>query len=266
MNYFIRTANEGILVTFPYLGMLVYLFDCIKNIYGRTSCPFGYHLYVEKMIVSCLCPCDNIYKSTPEQFREDNRRVYKWMKRENGYVQGWVYVNPEYQKESLDEIDLAVNEYGMIGIKLECGCVCTDPLYRPIMEKAAFYNIPILQHARFKITGCLQGESTPTDLAVLAREFPQLTIIMAHIGGDWQRGIKAVRYFPNVLIDLSGSIVDCGMVEKAVDELGAERILFGTDLPDIDFWSNLGKIESAEITNEQKNLILYGNAKRLFKR
>ena len=219
---------------------------------------------VEKIIVSCLCPCDGIYKPTPAQFREDNRRVYEWMKKENGYVHGWAYVNPEHQKESLDEIDIAVNEYGMLGIKLECGCVCTDPLYKPIMEKAAFYNIPILQHTWFKITGCIPGESTPTDVAALAKEFPEVTIVMAHIGGDWQRGIKAVRDLPNVLIDICSSIVDCGMIEKAVEELGAERVLFGTDLPDIGFWTNFGKIESAEITEVEKKMILFENAERVF--
>ena len=153
-----------------------------------------------------------------------------------------------------------MNEYGMIGIKLEC--VCTDPRYRPIMEKAESLGIPILQHSWFKITGCIPGESTPSDVAVLAKEFPQVTIIMAHLGGDWQRGIKAVQDLPNVLVDICGSIVDCGMIETAVAELGAERILFGTDLPDIGLWTNLGKVEGAEITSEQKNLILYENANR----
>jgi predicted TIM-barrel fold metal-dependent hydrolase len=86
---------------------------------------------------------------------------------------------------------------------------------------------------------------------------------MAHIGGDWQRGIKAVRDLPNVMIDICGSIVDCGMIEMAVEELDAGRILFGTDLPDIGFWSNLGKVTGADITDEQKNLILYENAVRL---
>lgn len=218
---------------------------------------------VEKVVVSCLEPCDGVYKPTPEQFREDNARVYEWMKKEEGYVHGWVYVNPEHERESLDEIDRAINEYGMTGIKLECGCVCTDPRYIPIMEKAQSLNIPILQHTWFKITGCIDGESVPEDVVSLARDFPKVKIIMAHIGGDWQRGIKAVRGLPNVLIDICGSIVDCGAIEMAVEELGAERIFFGTDLPDIDFWTNLGKVEGADITDEQKKLILYDNAARL---
>jgi len=134
-----------------------------------------------------------------------------------------------------------------------------------VMEKAESLGIPVLQHAWFKITGCIPGESTPVDVVALARGFPGVTIIMAHIGGDWQRGIKAVRDLPNVLVDTSGSIVDCGMIEEAVAELGAKRILFGTDLPDIDFWTNLGKIDGAEITAEQRSLILHGNASRLLR-
>lgn len=220
---------------------------------------------VVKVFVSCLNPCDGVYKPTPEQFREDNARVYGWMRREQGYVEGWVYVNPEHQQESLDEIDRAINEYGMLGVKLECGCVCTDPRYDAIMEKAEALSIPILQHTWYKETGCIPGESTPADVAVLARHFPNVRIVMAHLGGDWQRGIKAVRRLPNVLVDICGSIVDCDMVEQAVAELGAERVLFGTDLPDIDFWTNLGKVEGADISRKQKQLILYGNAAGLLR-
>lgn len=218
---------------------------------------------VEKVVVSCLDPPDGVYKPSPEQFRENNARVHEWMRREEGFVEGWVYVNPEHREASLDEIDRGVNEYGMTGIKLECGCVCVDPRYRPIMEKAAALSVPILQHTWYKATGCIPGESIPSDVARLAREFPEVTIVMAHLGGDWQRGVKAVRDLPNVLVDICGSIVDCGMIEEAVLSLGAERVLFGTDLPDIGFWTNFGKVEGAEITPEEKHLILYENAKRL---
>ncbi|MCK4305444.1 MAG: amidohydrolase [Candidatus Eisenbacteria sp.] len=216
-----------------------------------------------KVIVSCLNPCDGIYKPSPEQFREDNARVYQWMRKESGFVEGWAYVNPEFPEESLDEIDRAVNEYGMVGIKLECGCVCTDARYGAIMEKAISLNLPVLQHTWFKITGCIQGESTPLDVASMARDFPQVRIIMAHMGGDWQRGIKAVRDLPNVSADISGSIVDCGMVEEGVAELGAGRILFGTDLPDIDLWTSLGKVMGSEISCRDREMILYENAARL---
>ncbi len=229
----------------------------------RHTCDLEQSAGVVKIVVSCLEPCDGDYKPTPEQFRRNNARVHEWMRRETDFVEGWAYVNPEHERESLDEIDRAINEYGMKGIKLECGCVCTDPHYRPIMVIADSLGIPVLQHSWFKITGCIPGESVPHDIAALARDFPGVTIIMAHMGGDWQRGIKAVRSLPNVLVDTSGSIVDCGMIEEAVEELGAERILFGTDLPDIDFWTNLGKIEGAAISAEQKRLILYGNASRL---
>ncbi len=73
-----------------------------------------------------------------------------------------------------------------------------------------------------------------------------------------------MRDLPNVHVDTSGSIVDCGMIETAVAELGAGRILFGTDLPDIDFWGNLGKVTGADITPDEKDMILYRNAARLF--
>ena len=55
---------------------------------------------VVKMVVSCLAPYDSVYKPTPEQFREDNARAHKWMRREEGFVEGWAYVNPEHRQGS----------------------------------------------------------------------------------------------------------------------------------------------------------------------
>jgi len=216
-----------------------------------------------KIAVSCLEPMDGIYKPTPKQFRANNARVHEWMRREEGFVEGWAYVNPLHLKESLEEIERARDEYGMVGVKLECGAVCTDLRAEAVVEKAASLGMPVLHHCWFKITGCIPGESIPEDVATLAGDIPEASIVMAHIGGDWQRGIKAVRDLSNVLVDTSGSIAESGMIETAVAELGAERVLFGTDLPDIDLWTNLGKIESAGITRREKEIILYENAAKL---
>ena len=88
-------------------------------------------------------------------------------------------------------------------------------------------------------------------------------MIHAHIGGggDWERTIRAMRYAsPNVYCDVSGSNLDDGQVELAVAELGPERVLYGSDGT---MSGCVGKVIDATITDEERELIFWGNAERI---
>ena len=63
--------------------------------------------------------------------------------------------------------------------------------------------------------------------AIRERDF-----ILAHIGGggDYAHTFPAVVDRPNIYPDLSGSGVDRGMLDAAVEALGAKRLLWGSDL------------------------------------
>jgi predicted TIM-barrel fold metal-dependent hydrolase len=142
--------------------------------------------------------------------------------------------------------------------------VPSAPELDPIVERAASLNAPILQHTWFKATGNLPGESTPLDLAELARRHPNIPLICSHVGGDWERGIRgAIRATRNVYIDVAGFDPTAGAVEMAVRELGSERILFGSDAGVRTFASQLGKVMGAEIPEAARKQILGGNLKRL---
>jgi predicted TIM-barrel fold metal-dependent hydrolase len=94
---------------------------------------------------------------------------------------------------------------------------------------------------------------------------PDLPIIMAHMGGDlWWEGIAAARESPNLYVDPCGTCADADKIGVAVRELGAERMLFGSDYTLFDPAYTLGMIEDADLSAEQRALILYGNAQRLF--
>jgi predicted TIM-barrel fold metal-dependent hydrolase len=86
---------------------------------------------------------------------------------------------------------------------------------------------------------------------------------MAHVGGDWEIGAVVVKDCKNVLVDTSGSIFDAGMVEYAVKLLGAERVVYGSD--NCDMAGQLAKVLAAEITSEEKRMILAENIERVMK-
>ncbi|MEQ1828874.1 MAG: amidohydrolase family protein, partial [Pirellula sp.] len=121
----------------------------------------------------------------------------------------------------------------------------------------------VFQHSWLKVNGNLAGESTPMDVAALAARHPNAKLICGHAGGDWEQGIRAVRSFRNVAIELAGGDPISGFTEMALRELGAERIVFGSDAPGRSFATQLAKVEGAGMGEDAKRMVLSGNLKRM---
>jgi predicted TIM-barrel fold metal-dependent hydrolase len=113
------------------------------------------------------------------------------------------------------------------------------------------------------VNGNGPGESTPQDLVELARRHPQAAFIDAHTGGDWERGIRAHRATKNIATCVAGFDPTAGVVEMAVRELGAERVIYGSDASGRTFASQLAKVTGAEIPESAKRLILGENLRRM---
>ncbi len=203
------------------------------------------------------------YDPSPEEVRQDNDEALRALKRFPDHAFGFVYLNPKHTQASLDEINRCVREGPMVGVKLLAAEHCNEPTLDPIIERATELKAPVLQHTWLKITGNLPGESTPMELAELAARHPQATLICGHSGGDWERGLRAIRPHPHIYADLSGGDPTAGFTETAVRELGAERVLFGSDVGGRGFASQLGKVLGADIPDSAKRLILGENLRRL---
>jgi len=178
---------------------------------------------------------------------------------------GLCYLNPCHTKSSLKEIERCIIKGKMIGIKLWIACLASEAKISSIAELAQNLGIPILQHAWNKSQGNLKHESTPEDIVKLAIRFPKLKIIMAHLTGCGAEGLKVIMPYSNIYVDTAGGDPETILLEKAVSELGAQRILFGSDAPGRSFASQLGRIMGSAITKREKNFILTENFLRLFK-
>lgn len=132
-----------------------------------------------------------------------------------------------------------------------------------IFEFAAAHKALILAHS-----GC--PGSFPEDFMPFANRYPDATLILAHLGnsedGNISRQVHAMKRVEagNVYVDTSSArSIQSGLIEWAVSEIGPERILFGTDSPCYFPASQKARIEYAEIDEDAKRAILYGNAARL---
>src|SRR6266550_809067 len=79
------------------------------------------------------------------------------------------------------------------------------------------------------------------------------------------RCIRVVRAQKQMAVDLAGSDPTAGFTEMAVRELGAERVIYGSDVPGRSFASQLAKVYGANITESARRLILGENLKRLLR-
>ncbi|NOX98532.1 MAG: amidohydrolase family protein [Verrucomicrobia bacterium] len=200
---------------------------------------------------------------SPDDLRRQNDAVLEAIEAFPDRLFGFVYLNPKHVQTSLDELERCVAKGPMVGVKLWIAQSCADPTIDPIIKRAAELNAVIFQHAWYKTGGNNPGESTPDDVATLAKRFPNLPLVCGHTGGNWELGIPAIRAHKNISIGIAGSDPTAGFVEMAVRELGAERILYGSDAPGRSFASQLAKVLGANISQKDKNLILGGNLKKL---
>lgn len=204
------------------------------------------------------------YDPTPEGIRDCNTHAAQIVERYPAQAYSFCYLNPAHEPAFIAaELDRCIGDFGMKGIKLWIAVNARDERLAAVMEGARRHGVPVLHHAWYKATGYVYNESTPADIRDLALRYPDVPIIMAHLNGCGVRGVLDIKDLPNVYIDTSGSQPDAGFTEFAVAELGAARVLFGSDAPIRDYTVQLAKVQGANISETARRQILGENTARL---
>ncbi|WP_144935400.1 amidohydrolase family protein [Paenibacillus sp. 32O-W] len=221
----------------------------------------GDRLGVRLFVGSSICNYEHY--PTWEQVRLANDDMVAVTRRYPDRVAGYCYVNPRHGEKALADFRRRIEDQGMIGLKLWVATLCNDPLAFPFIEQAIAYRAPILVHSWRKAVGQLPYESTAGHVADLARRYPEARIIMAHMGGQVESAMNVIAPYPNVSTDTSGTPIGAHEVALAVERLGADRVIFGSDLPGACLASNLGKVLCAGLSPEAVKQITKGNMSRL---
>jgi predicted TIM-barrel fold metal-dependent hydrolase len=207
------------------------------------------------------------YFPSPDDVTRGNDAMLEICAAEPDRVRMFVTVNPNYTTHALNEIERCVAR-GAIGVKLLASRRADDPLLDPVAELAAERALPVLhhiwQHRRREWPS--QEISDGVDLARLACRHTNATFILAHIGGggDYMHTFPAIAGVPNILPDLSGSGVDRGMLDAALEALGANRLLWGCDLTMETGLAKLRALEVIGLNAEDMSAIRWRNAARIF--
>jgi predicted TIM-barrel fold metal-dependent hydrolase len=210
----------------------------------------------------------------PEQVREHNDVVIKAVRQFPDRFVGFFTLNPFYRKESMEEMKRCV-DLGMAGYKGYTQVKVNDPLYYPIIEKLIDLKMIVFMHAfcqlgmagyRMKYDiGRFPGTTIPEDMAEAAGRYPGAMFQFAHIagGGDWEYECKILKPYPNIYVDTGGSNNEENIIDFAIEQLGEDRILFGTD--DC-YHHGVGKVLASNATESQKRKIFFDNYNNILRK
>jgi hypothetical protein len=174
---------------------------------------------------------------------------------------------------------------GFKGVKLLPVNRCyrlSDPACRPFLEKATELGANLIIHYGVSVDpGADLRYADPLDLSPVARDFGDLTFVIAHFGAGWFEEVLKLAYARhNVCVDTSGTNnwrdfmpyeLSLGDVfSRSIGALGADRLLFGTDsgttAPYREWikYQQMRTLEEIGLSDTDRDLVLRANAVRIF--
>jgi hypothetical protein len=161
-----------------------------------------------------------------------------------------------------DEVKRCREELGFVALKLQPQYTGINPLWarhRYVFETAAGSGMTLIWH-----TGSGIPYSLPSLMMPVARDFPGLSIVLAHCGGGGLllgEAIVAAQFCPNIYLELSTLMPN--HVLEVLSHIAPERLLTGSDLIEntaVEF----DKVLGLDVEHEVKREMLSGTALRLF--
>ncbi len=192
------------------------------------------------------------------------------------------------RKESASLVDRAISEWGMRGLKLHpgAGFSPSDDAAYPLYEIVARHHLPVVIHTGPVGQPLYSQYSQPVHIDKAAADFPQVNFVAAHMGYGWYpEALTIASSKPNIYLDFAGWQLEAvrnpgefiSVLRLALDKLGKDRIMFGSDWPFFrrvlsqDKWVSLirelpchGQDAGMRFTEDEVQAITGENARRLF--
>jgi len=165
-------------------------------------------------------------------------------------------VNP-WQPDAAAEVRRCVSDWKFKGLKLHPtinGFHLADPiLVDPLFEEAGDLGIPIIVH------GASDLYNAPPEFAEMARRFPRVKLLMAHMGFFWsvEQAISYAKEIPNLYLETSRAPIF--EIATAVLKAGAGKVIWGTDSPFVDYEWEFKKMERCSPDKAAYDRVVGGN-------
>ena len=210
----------------------------------------------------------------PESFEVPYERVHKVCQEHPERFSGLAGIDPFRGMKGLNDLEVAVKEYGFVGAHLYphwCELPPNHRKYYPYYAKCCELEIPIMMQVGHNLIYSknrrLPSVGKPIYLDQVAIDFPELKLIGIHIGIPWTEEMismcwkhenvytagdaYAPKYWPEAFIHYANSY-------------GKHKVMFGTDWPVIDPIRAVDEFNNLNFKDSSKELVLRENAIRVF--
>lgn len=210
--------------------------------------------------------CETTYGS-----KSNNDSVIEFCKAFPNKFYGFVGLDPHKGMKAIEELKMCVNELGFRGAAVDpylAQIYAHDAKYYPIYSKCCELDVPIIftTGPATLVPGAIIDHVAPRSIDVVARDFPELKIVISHGGYPWvNEAIIVAQRNANVYIDLS-EYEFSPMAEayvQAANTMIPEKILYASAHPFIDFRDALNTYEKLPFNPDVRQKIMHDNAAKL---
>jgi predicted TIM-barrel fold metal-dependent hydrolase len=186
---------------------------------------------------------------------------------------GFAWVEDPKRPEAVAELETAVLDHGLMGLKLHPGLHAfspSQPEVMPLIRRAAELGVPVLIHCYPWPSGYYEN-NLPHHIDSLMKAVPEAIIIVGHMGQVNYHDMLVLARHPGVVAETSWGLTLLAELNgldyavKFLRRMGVENAVYGSDWfgPNGEMERQLGLIERLDLTRAEKDLILGGNISRI---
>lgn len=203
--------------------------------------------------------------------KSNNESVTEFVSKYPDKFIGFIGLDPHKGMGAIEELKASVNDLGMRGAAVDpylAQIYANDAKYYPIYSKCCELDIPIVftTGPATLVPNAIIDHVAPRYIDFVARDFPELKIIISHGGYPWvNETIIVVERNRNVYVDLS-EYEFSPMAEayiQAANTMIPDKILYASAHPFVDFKDALNTYQSLDFKPDVRQKIMYENAAKL---
>jgi hypothetical protein len=252
---------------------------CHFGLYPPQPCsclgPADIEKQLEKFNIECAVASSS--SAYMEDINDGNEETLQHVE-SHGRLYGSLVINPNHMEDSVRWLDVAAAHPKIAHVTLNSFTTFQPygtPVWFRLLADVASRNLPLFyntiseDHARYvqqpqgghlrKIRGASAAEVEM--FRRIGELFPRMPIVIGH--GMGLEGLDLARTCPNIHLELCSSFPEQQVYRRAVDAIGADRVLFGTDLDLFSPAFALGSLWEAGLDENQERMILRDNALRI---
>ena len=206
-----------------------------------------------------------------------NEAIFACMRNANVYMDlsnkflGFWGIDPHKGMDAVREVEHVIKDLGMRGIATDpylAHCPPSDARYYPIYAKCVELGVPVFVTTAppAQVPRAIMDYIDPRQIDVVARDFPELILIMSHGGYPFvNEAIFACMRNANVYMDLSEYEL-APMAEVYVDALNkmiGDKVIFASAHPFIEQADAIEIYKNLNISEEVREKVMYKTAAKI---